>query len=154
MPDLGRVAALATLALLTGCSVVEPEPWDDRQIDLERARARWAEADPGSYRYDFFQGCFCAAPVGHFVVTVTDGVVTAAVTEHDGEPVSDATLDGLPTVEGLFDVVDGAIRAEVDGYRVGYHPDHGFPTVIDLDRDERAIDDELRIEAGGLVPLP
>lgn len=154
MPELRRIPTLAVLVLLAGCSVVEPEPWAGRQVDLERARALWAEAGPGSYRYDFFQGCFCAAPVGHFVVTVTDGTVTAAVTEHDGEPVSDGTLDWMPSVEGLFDVVDGALQDEVDGFRVTYHPDYGFPTLIDLDRDEHAIDDELRIEVGGLVPLP
>ena len=149
-----RVPIFAALSLLAACGIVGPESWDDRLLDLERARALWAETGPDSYRYDFFQGCFCAAPVGDFVVTVTDGTVTAAVTDPGDEPVPEATLADLRTMEELFDVVGTAIEREVDGFRVEYDPEYGFPTLIDLDPYENAIDDELRIEAGGLVPLP
>ena len=149
-----RAPILVALGLLAACGIVEPEPWDDRLLDLEQARALWAETGPDSYRYDYFQGCFCAAPVGDFVVTVTDGTVTAAVTDPDGEPVPEGTLAALRTMEELFDVVGTAIEREIDGFRVEYDPEYGFPTLIDLDPYENAIDDELRIEAGGLVALP
>lgn len=154
MISAARVPILAALSLLAACGIVEPESWDDRQLDLEQARVLWAETGPDSYRYDYFRGCFCAAPVGHFVVTVTDGTVTAAVTDPDGEPVPEAMLAELHTVDELFDVIEDAIESEVDGFRVEYHPEYGFPTLIDLDPYRNAIDDELRIEAGGLVPLP
>lgn len=149
-----RVPILAALALLTACGITEPDSWDDRLLDLEQARAVWAETGPDSYRFDYFRGCFCAAPVGNFVVTVTDGTVTAAVTDPGGESVPETTLAELHTVEDLFNVVGTAIKGEVDGFRVEYDAEHGFPTLIDLDPYENAIDDELRIEAGGLVPLP
>ncbi|MGK7312941.1 MAG: DUF6174 domain-containing protein [Candidatus Longimicrobiales bacterium M2_2A_002] len=149
-----RVPILAALGLLAACGIVEPESWDDRLLDLEQARALWAGTGLDSYRYDYFQGCFCAAPVGDFVVTVTDGAVTAAVTDPGGEAVPEATLADLHTMEELFDVVATAIEREVDGFRVDYDPGYGFPTLIDLDPYRHAIDDELRIEAGDLVALP
>lgn len=153
MTSAVRVPILAVLGLMAACGVTEPESWDDRLLDLEQARVLWAETGPDSYRYHYFRGCFCAAPVGHFVVTVTDGTVTAAVTDPGGESVPEATLPELYTVEDLFDVVENAIGREVDGFQVEYDPEYGFPTLIDLDPYENAIDDELRIEAGGLVPL-
>lgn len=155
MKHVVRVSVPAVVALLlAGCGLVDPDPWDDRRLALALARAQWEETDPGSYRYDYFRGCFCAGPVGRFVVTVTDGTVTAVVTEPDGEPAPESALGAFATVEDLFQVVEDAIRNEVDGFRVGYHPEYGFPTLIDIDRDKHAIDDELRVEAGGLVPLP
>lgn len=154
MPDLRRLLALSAAALLTGCGIVDSDPWDDRRLELNVARAHWAAADPGSYRFTFFRGCFCAGPIGRYVVTVTDGTVTAAVGEPDGDPVADAALGQFATMEDLFDVIEDAIRNEADGFQVAYDPEYAFPTLIDLDRDENAVDDELKIEAGDLVPLP
>lgn len=146
-------AMLLTLAWV-GCDVLAPEPsWSDRGRKLEEQRQIWADTGVDSYRYRVMRGCFCSGPVGTFRVTVTDGVVTAAESTYDGEPVPDDVLPLVPTVDSLFAVIEEAIGSEVDGLVVEYHSDLGYPTLIDIDWIERAIDDEVIYEAAGLEEL-
>lgn len=149
-----HIIALATVTLMAGgCGLLEPDPpWVERQEALDTNRQLWESAAVESYRYSFTRHCFCGF-VGTFTVTVTDGVVTAAVSEQDGESVPEAALPELSTIEGLFDEAQRGIDVKAHGFEAEYHPELGYPTLVDLDPIENAIDDEVTYRAESLVSL-
>lgn len=147
-----RISTAAVLMVgAAACDPVGPESWGDRRAEMEEQRAVWADAGVDSYRYRVMRGCYCSGPVGEFEVTVVAGEVSAAEATQDGEAVPDSVLAEIPTVDDLFAVIEEAITAEVDDLDVEYHPELGYPTLIDIDRDQRAIDDEVTYQAEGLV---
>ena len=58
-----------------------------------------------------------------------------------------------PTIEGLFDLVQNAIDDDAATIRTEYDPARGFLASGYFDIDERIADEELSVEARGLVPL-
>lgn len=57
----------------------------------------------------------------HFVVQIVDV-----------EP-DNAFSDGLPTVDGLFKIIQDAINDKVDGLTVAYDAELGYPTNVFID---------------------
>jgi hypothetical protein len=55
------------------------------------------------------------------------------------------------TVEGLFDYIQAAIDKKAHAVNVVYDAELGYPTSIEVDYIERAVDDEIRFKAGHLV---
>lgn len=150
--NAARGIAVAGLALLaTACGLVDPDAaWGERQRALDRARSDWEGAGVASYRYDLEIGCFCGL-TGRFLVTVDDGAVVAAERADEGPPVPEEQLPILSTVDELFDTLQEAIDAEADQLEVEYHSGLGYPTRIQLDRDDWTSDDELWIRVRDLV---
>ena len=60
-----------------------------------------------------------------------------------GEAVPEEELRVFSTIEELFDLIAQAIR-EADFWEASYNPDLGYPTLIVVDYDEKAVDDEFR----------
>ncbi len=109
--------------------------------DLKQAQALWEAAGVASYRFRVEVGCFCLEEYrGPFTVVVRNGAVEAT---RNGEPVAEFAPTGYFTVPGLFDAVERF--AYSDAITVRYHPDFGFPVIIDADPVANAIDEELRI---------
>lgn len=150
-----HIAAFAIVTVMAGagCDLLEPDPsWGERQEALDRNRQLWEGEAVESYRYTFTRLCYCGF-IGTFAVTVTDGVVTAAVADYDGGEVPAAVLPELHTIDGLFGEVQRGIDLRAHGFEVEYHPTLGYPTLVDLDPDEHAIDEEVTYRAEGLVSL-
>ncbi len=55
-------------------------------------------------------------------------------------------------VEGLFDLVQGAIDRDADVIEVEYHPAFGYPVSAFFDYVQLAMDEELRFEVSELLP--
>ena len=153
--QLIRPVALAILGgAITACGLVGPDDgWDDRRRVLDQARLIWDQAGIDSYRFQLSRACFCAL-AGDFVVTVDGGVVVRAHRpQAPGDTLPASELQYLDTIDDLFDRLERAIDQEVYGYRAEYHTELGHPTVVDLDPDRNAIDEEIRLEARDLAPL-
>lgn len=139
---LGLVSTVASCGLLTGPS--------DRDR-LEAARARWASHGlHQSYSFDFQRSCFCGYPgaLPPTGVEVILGAVAFANDRATGAPLGAEALATIPTVEGLFDLIETAIREHAAEVRVRYDPEHGAPLEIWIDRIRHAIDDEMSITTG------
>lgn len=143
--------ALALLWFTAGCGLLEPDPWDDRRDALERGRAKWAAAAIETYGYTLQRDCFCGF-YGEFRVVVQGDAVAEVVAVATGERVEPPAPDVIPTVEGLFATVEEAIEEEVDQLEVRYHAALGYPTLISIDWERHAVDDELVLTAGDLTP--
>lgn len=123
---------------------------------LDEQRDRWAAQAPASYAYTMQFGCFCpdtyTTPVR---ITVADGAVTDAVyAEAGGDFVAGSpTAPGYPakmTIDGLFDEAERAMR-EADDTHVEFDPDWGYPSVLQIDWQRNAADEEDSYAASDLV---
>lgn len=132
-----RAATLA-LAVLGGVIAC-----DDPEVvsEFEAARARWVEAAIQDYAYTLRRGCFCLPEfIGPVRIVVENGqVASRTLLSTGGEPLGEA--ERWPTIEGLFDYVERAMR-EADETTVRYHPDLGYPIEISVDWIRQAVDDE------------
>ena len=145
------LAVSAASLVMAACGLLlDPDPWTERQSQLEFHRQVWETVGPDSYRYDLTRACFCAL-AGDFTVVVNEGAVVQA-TRPDGSTVPEESLPYLQTVGDLFDRIQMAIENEADRFEARYDPDLGYPTLVDLDPQLNTIDEEIRYEASSLEP--
>jgi hypothetical protein len=151
---MNRTTVCVAMALVVGtaaCGLLEPDPWADRQAALDASRAVWDDAGITAYVYELRRECYCAL-AGDFTVTVVDGVVVRAERpEHGLIPAEEFQF--VETVDDLFGAVQEAIDERAFRFTVAYHPELGYPTVVDLDPIKNAIDEEVRYEATALAPV-
>jgi hypothetical protein len=140
------VAAL----VLSGCGLLSPS--DDERDTLEKAMRRWDAVGPTDYTYLVRRICYCVPEsMGPFEVRVLQG-------SHDVyDPVTRDLIDPeyvdlFPPVDGLFDIIDHALREGADRLDVDYDRRTGTPIRIDIDYMEGAADDEIRYES--TIPEP
>lgn len=132
---------LVATPLIAACGLVSPSDGDGARGDLETARAQWVAAGIQDYDLTVVRFCYCPE-VGPVEVTVRGGATTA-VTPVDSTVSEPNLLSGYPDVEGLFAVVDDALRRQAHRLRVVYHPTLGYPTEISVDYREGVADEEL-----------
>jgi hypothetical protein len=142
MTSLTRRAG-AGLALLAaaGCGLITGNDEDDSA--LRRAEARWSRSGVQDYQVVVQYLCFCGytRPVR---ITVRSGAVVSRVDAETGQPVP-AQGNNVRDIVGLFDLIREAIAEDAHRLNATYDATYGFPTLIDIDYIENAIDDELRI---------
>ena len=119
------------------------EKWDGQNID--------------HYRFTVAVSCFC--PFANVEVTyeVLNGqVVNQSVQSSPDNPVDEAQVSDFyqpyNTIEKVFDYVGRAVN-EADETAIEYNPTYGFPTSIEIDWIELAIDDEMYLSVSDFEPL-
>lgn len=118
------------------------------QALLDQGRQLWESDGLETYKMDFQWHCFChptyTSPV---VVAVEPGDVIGSVVYPDGGlPVDQTAFGGFRTVEGLFELVQDAIDRKPHSMSVRYHPDMGYPLLVEIDFVQNVADDETRFE--------
>jgi DNA-binding CsgD family transcriptional regulator len=156
------IAAAATIAVLawgtarsgSGDEAADGAP-ETPVAELEQARELWASKGIDDYRFLGNTICHCASP-GPMPVTVTvnHGAVMSLVYA-DGammipkDPDSDSEgILSAWTIESLFAEIETRLG---DAFHVSanYDPMYGFPTLIEVDSIEMAVDDEYTREISG-----
>lgn len=146
-----KIVLLSLVLVLTACSAGGNE--------LLRNQSKWQDAGVSHYRFDLTVVCFCPfverMPLS---VEVRDGEIVS-MTDAGGEAVS--TTDPMveyvlkyATIDRLFSELESDPVREADGLTVTYDSAYGFPSEIDIDFIELAIDDELHISVSAFEPLP
>ncbi len=141
--SFGR-AVLFLLIGLAGCTSTGPS--DLRLLDA--ARTRWAESGLDlHYQAELTRSCFCGFPDAfpRTRIEVVDGELVGAWDVASGNAVPRGFLNRFPSVTELFDLIQFEIAAKSAEVRVEYHPEHGAPMQIYIDRIRNAIDDEVAI---------
>jgi hypothetical protein len=103
-------------------------------------RQEWASRSDGDYSFVMNRGCFCY-PAGRFRVEVENYFVVEMIDLDRGGTVDSTAWENVHTIEQMFDLIDDAER-EADVLKVSYAPE-GYPTEIQIDWWEEAVDDEL-----------
>lgn len=114
-------------------------------MKLSAARERWADSEPAEYQFNYTRSCFCLE-LTNIRVTVRHGVVISARVIATGAELSPAERANIPTIDGLFDVIESAIDQRAHELRVEYDTQMGFPKSIVLDYREMIADDEIYYE--------
>ncbi|MFE7766249.1 DUF6174 domain-containing protein [Streptomyces sp. NPDC057438] len=139
-------AAAMTGALLSTLSACREEP-----TEVATPAPSWKE--PSAYRYTLTSSEGERSLIGTFEVTVRDGkVVKATGLDDSARRAVDRSLSEVPTIAELLQQAEAARRDGADVVDVDYAKD-GRPTVISIDRDEDAIDDEEAYTLGGYEAL-
>ena len=150
MTRLILICLLATLPL-TGCNIFGPDH-EEALDELRDNRAKWERSAPASYSYVLQRSCFCGTEMSAPVrITVVNGVHQSAVYVATGEPMRTDWLQFFPTMEGLFDMLEDALR-EADEMDITYDAARGFPTHVSADPIENAIDDEYALTISQVNP--
>ena len=138
---------VATMIAASGCSSVT-----DPENELAQARRLWGDSAPAAYSITISRGCFCPQEVpSPVVVAVRNGVIESRHYKTTGAPVSAAYADGFPGVDGLFDVIEDALK-RADRVDATYDPTLGYPVQVSIDYIKNAIDDELAFGVTDLTP--
>ena len=133
---------------------LSPSEVRGQRSELNVARGRWSANGPVNYRYRFQYLCFCAGSLLTPVeIQVRAGRVVAVLEPATGRPAPAAPGRPSPTVEDLFAVVQSALDGGVDWIDVQYDLVLGYPAVVRIDPDTRAVDEEQSYFAGNLTRM-
>ena len=143
---------LITLAfILAACSAGGSE--------LSLNQGKWQDAHITHYRFNLTVGCFCpfASQMPLTVEVLNNEIVSMVDINGDAFPLTDPTSEFVlryATINRLFSELESDSVKQADKVTVTYDSQYGFPTEINIDFIERAIDDELSLSASGLETLP
>jgi hypothetical protein len=146
---LVRAMAFGVLvSTIAGCSgLFEPEG-----SELEENMEKWAESGIEDYRFRFQRLCFCIS-VDVFLVEVVDGEIVSATVADTGEEPHPAVVDQILTIDSIFAAIQDAMDRDAHSLSVTYHETLGYPTEVDIDYLENAIDEEMSYRASDVVEL-
>ncbi|MFV1977387.1 MAG: DUF6174 domain-containing protein [Candidatus Scalindua sp.] len=134
--------AIWTILLMSGCNHSENESTNKVQAILDSNIMLWKDSGILSYRYEYRKLCFCP-PQENVVVIIEEGLVSEAFYTPSGVFLTEAELERLFTMEGLFEVIQNAITSNVASLNVTYNVDYGYPERISIDVDEAIADEEV-----------
>lgn len=141
-----------TLALALACGT---STGPTQQAAFDRALARWQSQQLDSYQFELTRNCFCVLGGQVIVITVEQGTIKTAETTESGTAIAieRELLSYLPTIPDLFDMVQDALNRSVARLLVTYDPSLGYPSRIELDYVNEAIDDESTTIVRNLTAL-
>ena len=144
--------ALLATTLLIGCD--DGTGLGSELVELQIARAVWVAEGPSDYKMTLFRGCECLPEMtGPVELVVRDGFVESRECTNTGGPVGADYADLFPHVDGLFDLIEEAVRQGASKLRVSYHPSLGYPLRISIDYLAQVADDEVTYVLSELEPL-
>lgn len=142
-PAFLAAVPLAVMALLSGCSDLGP---DENQLakDIALHREIWEGKRPSAYTYEVLRGCNCSEEgQGPVWVRVQGTTVLSRVYSASGEPVPSTLAGVFPSVDGLFDLLEEAVRVDAWSISVSWHPERGYPISLFVDYEGSSINDEV-----------
>ncbi len=151
-----RVAWLYVGVTLCGCGIEESpcgRTYNPTSVltAVEENRTKWRAQSITAYEYESSASCFCGYRPAR--VRVKDGAVVSAVHLDDESPVPQPELDAYPTIEELFDYIEGAVTDHLDFVGVTFDPDLGYPTEVVLDPHCHMFDEGIAYLASDLVTI-
>lgn len=156
-----KLLLLVLAVVLSACSSVANA--GEPKSEVEIAREKWQAANISHYRFNVHISCFCVFTENMpLIVEVQNGEVVSMEysTGNEIDPQLLELFDRYVTIDRLFDgieksfAVEGIDQGPADKVTVEYDATYGFPTKIDIDFVENAIDDELYLSISGFEALP
>lgn len=153
LPRTLRLLAVVALAPLSGgCSDQGPD--DELLRHVETARSRWNSARLDRYAYGLLRICECTPELAGPVSVSVQGADAIAWTYADGSVVPPAIRPSFPSVDGLFDMIEQAIRQGAWEVSAMYDEQTGVPIEFRLDYEQFVFDEEAYYRVVAMPQAP
>lgn len=156
-----KILLLVLALVLSACAGIANA--GEPKSEVQQARDKWESANISHYRLNVHISCFCVFVENMpLVVEVNNGEVVSMEysTGNEIDPQLLELFNRYVTIDRLFDGIENGFASEggeqgpADKVTVEYDATYGFPTKIDIDFVEEAIDDELYLSISGFEALP
>ena len=156
-----KLLLLVLALVLSACTGIANA--GEPKSEVQQARDKWEAANISHYRFNVHISCFCVFVENMpLVVEVNNGEVVSMEysTGNEIDPQLLELFNRYATIDKLFDGLKsgfdfaGDDQGPADKVTVEYDATNGFPTKIDIDFVEEAIDDELYLSISGFEALP
>jgi hypothetical protein len=137
-----RAAALLAMAFLLAPACSDQGPQDELLGYVQNARARWRSVRPDRYSYDLYRICECTPEMAGPVSVTAQGSGAVAWRYDDGTEVGAALRPFFPSVDGLLDLIEDAIREGAFEVTVQYDQVTGVPVEFRIDYEQLVFDEE------------
>jgi hypothetical protein len=156
-----KLLLLVLTIVLSACTTLASA--GEPKSEVEQARDKWQAAGISHYQINVSVSCFCAfndeMPL---IVEVKDGEVISlkSATGKELNPTNLQYYERYLTIDKLFKEIENGFKTEgsdqgpADKVEVQYDETYGFPTTINIDFVEQAVDDELYITVSDFQKLP
>ena len=116
---------------------------DSDLITWQKNWNKWESMNMTHYVYNFRASCYCIDEwVRGASVTVNNDSVISLLFTDDGKPPQILQISDWHTINSLFDLSKTIIE-EADKFKLEYDKTYGNPTLISVDWNSQAIDDEV-----------
>ncbi|NJD20903.1 MAG: hypothetical protein FIA95_16665 [Gemmatimonadetes bacterium] len=141
---LRAVALPAALVVLSaGCQGLGPQS-SELLEDIALHRSIWESKRPTAYAYDLQRTCNCPEEAqGPVRVRVHGSQVVQRTYTATGAPLASGLEAAFPSVEGLFDLLEDAVKRDAWSVTINWNAEFGFPSDLYVDYDGSAINDEV-----------
>ena len=116
-----------------------PTPDSDQLAAVRAARARWDEAAPAGYVFEYFLGCECDG--GPFRVEVDESGDATVFHMYDGP-----TDWAYTSIDAILDEIEQAILEAKVPVRAEYHEELGYPTFYVWNEPELPVEGGFTLE--------
>ena len=156
----GKTISFRGDAILEGnlkATPIIPEPGNPSLAELRKEliqnRALWAAQGITNYEMEFRWNCFCTPDyVAPVILSVTRGdIIDSVVFAENKLPVDRKFSADYSSIDGLFDLIQGAIDRPAFHIAVKYHAELGYPLSAAIDYDRRIADEEKGFQVGAVT---
>jgi hypothetical protein len=155
-----KLLLLALTIVLSACTAIANA--GGPKSEAEQARDKWQAANISHYQVNVDVSCFCAfRDEMPLIVEVKDGEVVSlkSATGKELNPSNLQYYERYLTIDKLLNEIEKGFKAAdsenaADKVEVQYDETYGFPTTINIDFVEQAVDDELYITVSDFQQLP
>ena len=136
-----------------------PEPAKPSMAELREEliqnRGKWTSQGITNYQMEFHWNCFCPQEyVAPLIISVTSGdTIDSVVFAASQLPVDLKFSGNYESIDGLFDLIQGAIDRPAFHISVKYHAELGYPLSAFIDYDRRIADEEMGFQVGAVTKL-
>jgi len=138
----GRAGLLAAALAVMAC---------ENTFESSAQRELWEKQGIRDYQFQYFVACFCGfTGPNPALITVRGGVVTKV--EYVDAPGTVAGVNGWPTIDSLFAIVDRARASKAAVLDVDFDETYHYPESINIDPVELTADDEVTYRVQKFIP--
>jgi len=152
MFSLARRAHLALLLAACSCGDSLGPDFLER-VRLSHARQLWSQSAIDFYEYEIANQCFCAYGGMPVRIVVRDGSIQSLTLVSTGAQVPPQFAGAYHSIDGLFAVIDDALRRKAVRLDAAYDDRFGYPTSVSIDYIANAIDEEFSFVVQSFSPL-
>jgi len=118
-------------------------PYTSIQTTSTQQQQTWQQSPSSNeYTYEFRRQCFCSDNNMVYKIHVVNDIIVS-INDDNVNDVQISSNDNLPTINGLFQMIDDAIQSKAYYMNVRYDNDKGYPTRIEINQNELRTDDEF-----------